>query len=231
MVYNLLIWLIRAYKIDFCHVFFSRKEVGLDSIFKRIALTGGPGGGKSTLISELLQDHFWSDQIVALPEAISLMSGIGISLQERLFQRVMVSFQIALEDSLSNPLIDSSINAFVCHRGSLDPLAYWLARGWLYADFFTFTKTNLEAHYRRYDAVIHLVTAADGAIEHYSCWPESHRKEDVEDAVRLDGLLYEVWHNHPFYYRIDNQGLDWEAKSLGSRTILSGLLRENKARV
>jgi hypothetical protein len=232
MVYNLLIWPIRAHKIDFGHVlFFSRKEVGLDSYFKRIALTGGPGGGKTTLISELLLDSFWSDQIIALPEAISLMSGIGISPQERLFQKVMVSFQIALEDSLSNAFINSPITTLVCHRGSLDPLAYWLARGWLYEDFFTFTNTSLEAHYRRYNAVIHLVTAADGAVEQYSCWPESHRKEKIEDAVRLDGLLYEVWCNHPAYYRIDNQGRDWEDKSLVARTILSGLLREDKAEV
>jgi len=200
----------------------------LEKIFKRIVLTGGPGGGKSTLISELFQDLFWSDQIVTLPEAISLTSGIGISPQERLFQRLMVFFQIALEDSLSSALFDSSINALVCHRGSLDPLAYWLDRGWSYEDFFTFTNTTLEEHYRRYNAVIHLVTAADGAIEHYSYWPESHRKEEIEDAVRLDGLLYEVWHNHPAYYRIDNQGCDWEAKSLVARTILTGLFREDK---
>ena len=203
----------------------------MEKIIKHIVLTGGPGGGKSTLISELLHDPFWSDQIVTLPEAISLMSRTGISSQERLFQKVMVSFQIALEDSLSNAFIDSPITAIVCHRGSLDPLAYWLDRGWSSNEFFTFTNTTLESHYKRYDAVIHLVTAADGAIKHYSCWPDSHRKEKVEDAVRLDRLLVKVWRNHPAYYRIDNLGRDWEAKSLVARTLLAGLLREDEARV
>lgn len=209
--------------------FFSGKEVGLEKIFKCIALTGGPCGGKSTLISELLHDPFWSDQIIALPEVISLMSGVGIIPKERLFQRVMVFFQIALEDSLSSALVGSSVSAIICHRGTLDPLAYWLDRGWSHEDFFTFTNTTLEAHYHRYIAVIHLVTAADGVIEHYSRWPDAHRKEEVEDAVRLDGFLYEVWHNHPAYYRIDNQGCDWEAKLRVVKTILSDLLKGDKA--
>lgn len=203
----------------------------MEKIFKRIVLTGGPGGGKSTLIRELLHDPIWADQIATLPEAISLMSGVGISPKERLFQRLMVNFQIALEDSLSNALVDSAINTILCHRGSLDPLAYWLDRGWLYEDFFTFTNTTPETHYRRYDAVIHLVTAADGAIEHYTSWPKSHRKEKIEDADRLDSLLYEVWRHHPAYYRIDNQNRDWEAKSLIAKAILTGLIREDKAGV
>ena len=80
-------------------------------------------------------------------------------------------------------------------------------------------------HYARYHAVIHLVTAADGAASHYTRWPEAHRRETVEEAVRLDRLLHEVWRAHPRYYRVDNEGRDWRAKSEAAQRILARLLQ------
>ena len=59
-----------------------------------IVLTGGPGGGKTTLIDELLRDPMWGHRVAALPEAISLMRHLNISPRERLFQRVMVHLQL-----------------------------------------------------------------------------------------------------------------------------------------
>jgi hypothetical protein len=38
----------------------------------RVVLTGGPGGGKSTLIEDLASDPFFAGRFVALPEAIAL---------------------------------------------------------------------------------------------------------------------------------------------------------------
>jgi tRNA uridine 5-carbamoylmethylation protein Kti12 len=43
---------------------------GKSTLRKLIALTGGPGGGKTTLIEELAQDPAWRETFVALPEAI-----------------------------------------------------------------------------------------------------------------------------------------------------------------
>lgn len=177
-----------------------------------IALTGGPGGGKTTLIEELTRDPDWHGRLAALPEAIYLMSSIGISPRERLFQRVMVHLQIGLENGLVLGLDSQDTRIILCHRGSLDPLAYWLDRGWPEEEFFTFTQTRREEHYQRYAAVIHLVTAADGAPRAYKRTPEAHRPETPEDAMRIDRLLQQVWCDHPHYYRIDNQGKDWSTK-------------------
>lgn len=41
---------------------------------------------------------------------------------------------------------------------------------------------------RQYDAVIHLVTAADGAEEHYN-FSNAVRHEDPIEAIKLDRLL------------------------------------------
>jgi hypothetical protein len=185
-----------------------------------IALTGGPGGGKTTLIEELSHRPDWAGCFAALPEAISLMHHIGISPREKLFQRTMVHLQIAIEDGLECALGPHDHRLILCHRGTLDPLAYWLDQGWPEQEFFDYTHTSREASYPRYAAVLHLVTAADGAAEHYTRWPDAHRPERPEDAVRLDGLLHQVWRDHPAYYRLDNQGRDWPAKFQAACAIL-----------
>ena len=150
----------------------------------------------------------------------------GVSPRERLFQKLMVEIQRGLEDALARALDPSDRRLVLCHRGTLDPLAYWLDRGWPEEEFYTFTGTEREGHYRRCTAVLHLVTAADGAEEHYTRWPEAHRPEQIEDAIRLDGLLNEVWCGHANYYRLDNKGRDWASKAEEARVILSDLLSE-----
>lgn len=188
-----------------------------------VVLTGGPGGGKTTLIDELAHDPLWTGRFVALPEAIFLMPNMHVSRREKLFQRVIVSMQMALEDGVKRALEANNPRLILCHRGSLDPLAYWLDRGWPEDEFFTFTGTTLAEHYRRYAAVIHLVTAADGAIDAYKRWPDAHRPETPEDATRIDRLLQRVWCRHSQYMRIDNNGKDWAMKSREIHNLLGAL--------
>ncbi len=186
-----------------------------------IVLTGGPGGGKTTLINELRNDAAWRGRFVALPEAIFVALPVGISPQEPQFQRLMVNIQRNLEEAVLQTLEPTDSRFILCHRGTLDPLAYWLARGWAQADFFAQDSVSLENHYQRYQAVIHLVTAANGAETHYTRWPQAHRHETIEEAIHLDDLLGQVWGNHPRYYRLDNVGRDWASKSLLARDIIT----------
>jgi len=190
----------------------------------RIVLTGGPGGGKTRLIEELGGDPGWAGRFAALSEATILTRRLGISVGEKLFQRVMVQLQMALEDGLQRALGAEDGRFILCDRGSLDPLAYWLARGWEQEEFFQYTATSLAEHYRRYAAVIHLVTTADGAEETYRYWPAAHRSETPEQAVRIDRLLQEAWGSHPCYYRLDNAGKNWAGKAENDRRIIEELL-------
>jgi hypothetical protein len=188
-----------------------------------IVLTGGPGGGKTTLIEELAHDPARRRHFVALPEAILLMGSVGISPREKLFQREMLHLQMALEDGLARALGPHDPRMILCERGSLDPLAYWLERGWPAEEFFAFTATTWEEHYRRYTAVVHMVTAADGALEAYWRRPDAHRPEEPEEAVRIDRLLEQVWSGHPRYLRIGNEEHDWPTKAAKARGILAEL--------
>ncbi|MFQ5520304.1 MAG: ATP-binding protein [Candidatus Methylomirabilia bacterium] len=189
-----------------------------------IVLTGGPGGGKSTLLEELQRDPAWAGQFVALPETVHYARFLSISPGEKLFQRVMVRLQMALEEGVDRALGPSDPRPILCHRGSLDPLAFWMQRGWPEEAFFAFTETTRSAHYQRYTGVLHLVTAADGALSKYTRWPDAHRPESPEEAVRLDRWLQQAWSAHPAYVRIDNEGRDWKRKSKEAQHLLSTLL-------
>ena len=189
-----------------------------------IVLTGGPGGGKSTLIEDLRRDPAWRGRFVALPETIHSARFVYISPAQRLFQRVMVNLQMGLEDGLDRALGPTDPRPILCHRGSLDPLAFWLQRGWPKEEFFSFTDTTPDDHHGRYTAVLHLVTAADGAPTAYTRWPEAHRPESAGEAIQLDRWLQEAWGDHPCYHRLDNQGRDWASKSAEARRILAGML-------
>jgi predicted ATPase len=191
---------------------------------KMVVLTGGPGGGKSTLLDELGRDPDWRGRFSALPEAVSLMHTSGISSAERLFQRVLVHLQMSVEDGLQRALQDQAPRLILCNRGSLDPLAYWLARGWPEEEFFAYTHTCRQEHFRRYAAVIHLVTTADGAPQAYKHWPAAPRSETPEEAVTLDRLLEQVWRAHPHYVRIDNAGKDWTERQNEARMVLQKML-------
>ena len=185
-----------------------------------IVLTGGPGGGKSTLLRELANDPEWWGRFVPLPEAVGIAVQTGVSPAERLLQRIVVEVQRALEEGLARALGPGDSRAILCNRGTLDPLAFWRDRGWPAEEFYPFVGVMLDEHYARYTAVLHLVTAADGAPEHYARWPEAHRPEEPEHAVRLDHFLTEAWGGHPWYFRLGNEGRNWAAKSAEARAFL-----------
>jgi len=55
-----------------------------------------------------------------------------------------------------------------------------------------------------YDAVFHLVTAANGAVEAYTNANNAARYEGVEEAVALDDRLVAAWTGHPYLRIFDN---------------------------
>jgi hypothetical protein len=56
----------------------------------------------------------------------------------------------------------------------------------------------------RYEAVIHLVTAADGAEEFYDQLTNEARYESRDEAIDKDKKLRAAYMGHPKWYLIDN---------------------------
>jgi predicted ATPase len=185
-------------------------------------LTGGPGGGKSTLIAELRAADRSAQRWLLVPEAAPLLFQAGLDAREQRFQVATAGLQVALETACAQAARPGQV--LICHRGALDTLAYWRRNGWPEADFFALTGTSREDYLARYQGVIHLQTTAIGAAAHYRRWPETHRPETPAQAAEIDHLCAQAWQSHPGYMLIANEGRSWPAKARAARDLLDSWL-------
>lgn len=188
-----------------------------------IVLTGGPGGGKTTLMRELGADPLASKPWLCVPEVAPLLFRAGLDADKR-FERAAVRLQMALEAICAEAANPRQV--LLCHRGTLDALAYWLRNGWDESEFFDYTATTREQHHRRYAGVIHLQTAAIDAEAFYRRWPDAHRPETIEQAAEIDRLCARAWRGHPRYVFIDNAGRNWPDKAQAARRVIAAWLAE-----
>ncbi|XP_076161711.1 TRPL translocation defect 14 isoform X2 [Ptiloglossa arizonensis] len=140
------------------------------------------------------------------PEILEVDSGKAFKFQENLL-RTMIQientfFQLG-ESSSRNCLI-------ICDRGAMDASAFiskdkWelmmASNGW----------NNVELRDNRYNQIIHMVSAANGAEDFYSTEDHACRSESVEVARELDYKAAAAWVGHPYFDVIDNSQ-DFESK-------------------
>jgi predicted ATPase len=158
----------------------------------RIALSGGPGGGKTTA-ADLFRREI-GDRVVVVPEAATLLFAGGFPRSDeagaqRAAQRAIFHVQRNLEDAQSARYPGRIL---LCDRGTIDGAAYWPDTPEAY---FAEQGTSLEQELLRYDAVIFFETAAVGGLSIEGGNPI--RCEDLETAVALDDRLRMLWMNHP----------------------------------
>ena len=189
---------------------------------KCIVLTGGPGGGKSTLMRELRSEDPDAKQWLMLPEIAPIVFTTGMDARCKTFQRAVVRFQLAFEEVCTKAATAGQV--VLCHRGTLDALAYWLSQGWIEEEFFSMSGMDRREHFDRYAGVLHMQTTAINAKEHYLRWPDARRCESPEDAAEIDELCSIAWAGHPRYSIIENQCGGWEQKSKLAHAFLGDLL-------
>lgn len=187
-----------------------------------IVLTGGPCGGKTTLADELRHTDPRAQRWLILPESAPLLFRAGCSAREKNFQLAVVRTQLALEDACLEVARPEQV--LLCHRGALDPLAYWLRNGWDKEEFFALAAQSREDYFGRYMGIIHLQTTALFAVDNYVAWPNAHRPETPEQAILIDELCARAWRDHPRYTYISNEGLDWAMKRQQAHDTIAKLL-------
>ena len=198
----------------------------------KIVLTGGPCAGKSTAMS-WIQNAFTERgyKVLFVPEtATELISGgvapwtCGSNLD---YQFCQMRLQIEKEKvflSAAETMSEEKI-LIVCDRGMMDNRAYMTEIDFrIVLDRIQQTEVEIRDSY---DAVFHLMSAANGAPEIYLKNKNSNpaRTETVEQAVELDNKLISSWTGHPHLRVIDNStGFESKMKRLISE--IAGFLGE-----
>ncbi len=167
---------------------------------KKIALTGGPGGGKSTA-AELFKLEF-KDFISLVPEVATLLFRGGYprvdsSLVIENIQKSIFHVQGNIEDTYATLFPHHTL---LCDRGTVDGGAYWPKGP---EDFFKTMGTTLDKELKRYDAVIFFETAAAGGLAIELGNPV--RNEDQIKAIEIDLKLKDLWSKHPHFVYIKNE--------------------------
>jgi CYTH domain-containing protein/predicted ATPase len=177
----------------------------------RIVLTGGPCGGKSTALAHITERmQGLGFDVYRVSEAATLLLGGGIRLadlnagQRVAFQDRLIHVIMALEDSFSAHARATGRPAILlCDRGVMDCSAYLSPEAWsALLDEHNWSVVSLRD--RRYEAIIHLVTAAAGAEQFYTTANNAVRSETPEQARQLDERLRNAWVGHPRLCVIDN---------------------------
>ena len=164
---------------------------------KRIVLTGGPCAGKTTALVQVIE-HFSSlgYKVFTIPEVPTLFSQAGMNYLTKnkdLFyqgEKATLEIQLALEDKfLTMAQQCTEPTLIVCDRGVMDISAYMTPEMW--EDITSSLGTNTtQLRDQRYDAVLHLVSAADGAEQYYTTSNNAQRYEKMdEEGLRQARLL------------------------------------------
>src|SRR3989344_4970318 len=178
---------------------------------KRIVLTGGPCAGKTTAfnyVPEKLANHGVS--VICVPEAATLLINSGVSplaLKAKskkkylAFEELLIKTQILLEEKIFAELTrikNGKKKLILLDRGCMDAAAYLEPK-----EFRKILKRNrwgvVGLRDKRYDAVFHLLTVADGRPDLYTQNNNAARLEKTpEQAIEADQRTQE---GHSIYFR------------------------------
>ena len=191
-------------------------------MIRKIVLTGGPCAGKTTALVRVIE-HFNSRgfKVFCVPEVPTIYSLAGwnyLTHNRQLYfegERAILETQLALEDHFMRlASVCAKPVLIVCDRGAMDISAYIAPEEW--DSICGEAGTNSNVLRERYDAVLHLVSAADGAEQYYTTATNSTRYEKADEeglrmARELDKKVIKAWTGHP-HLRVINNHDDFERK-------------------
>ena len=189
---------------------------------KKIVLTGGPCAGKTTALVKITE-YFsgFGYKVFNVPEVPTIYSTAGwnyLTPNRDLYyqgERAILETQLALEDQFMRLAeVCTKPVLIVCDRGTMDISAYITPSEW--EEITQMAGTSSNELFDRYDAVLHLVSAADGAEQYYTTATNATRYEQANEeglriARELDKKVIKAWTGHP-HLRVINNHDDFEKK-------------------
>lgn len=187
----------------------------------KVAITGGPSGGKTTLIEALRKEL--GQKCAIVPEAASILYRGGFprhkeSTAAMHTQRAIYYTQKELEDLICAV---SQKSLIVCDRGSLDSIAYWPESE---LHFFQSIHSDKQAELARYDWVIHLDTAS---MDFYDT-SNPIRTETFQEAWDLNTKIKHAWEGHPRRIVITHNE-DFLSKMTTSMAVIKAIMTHKSA--
>lgn len=189
---------------------------------KKIVLTGGPCAGKTSALVRVIE-HFsgLGFKVFTIPEVPTLFTQAGMDYltKNRGFfyqgEKATLEIQMALEDKFTRMAQECEENCIIIYdRGAMDISAYMSPETW--EEITRAVGTSTPELRQRYDAVLHLVSAADGAEQYYTTANNASRNEsNDEEGLRiargLDKKVIKAWTGHP-HLRVINNDEDFDKK-------------------
>lgn len=176
-----------------------------------IAVTGGPCGGKSTFLARavrlLLERGIYAVVLSETATEFFLANLTPESLGRMEFQIELMKYSQLRENyyrDITRGLAEKYERSVVllCDGGLLDAAAYVSPNE--FNEVLSVVGVTRQSLLRRYDLVVHLMTAALGAEDFYTCANNCARSEDLPEARLLDARTQNAWLGHPNHFVIDN---------------------------
>ena len=192
----------------------------------RLVLTGGPCSGKSSSlkrIREICEGYGFAVYCVPEVPTILLLGGCtypGAGAGQKLlaFEKALIDLQMQIEQSFIEIAASTGGKSIVImDRGCMDIKAYLPKEAW--QEVMAFSQVTEAQLIARYDAVIHLVTAAEGAEQFYKSGEVTddsgqsvYREETPAMARTLCQKVRNGWRSHKKKVIIENTVGGFDAK-------------------
>lgn len=173
-----------------------------------LALTGGPCSGKTTALARLERELSNKGyKVFVIDEAATRIIKSGVKFEEFDtfdFQSYIAASQILFENIIEDAVqkCDYDNIIIICDRGVVDGKAYMDPND--FAKMLSAFNTNETEVKASYDAIIHMVTAANGAEKYYTLANNKARRESPEEAREIDNKTLNAWMGHSHVSIIDN---------------------------
>lgn len=197
----------------------------------RIVLSGGPCSGKTTSKSKIKTElsEKLGLNVFIVPEAATdiIQSGIypGENISMEQFQEFVLTKQLENERMVLDAIkkyFDPDKSVVVYDRGILDQFAY-VSKEYM-IELLKKNNMAIEDVTERYDAIIHMVTAAKGT-DVYTTENNAARRESAEEAILVDEKTLEGNMMHHNLHVVDNS-TDFEQKVGKVLSIIFSLTEE-----